>query len=158
MSSSSSSSPSSSSSYSPDSSMTKPLSIGAVQKLPPLKNVVWEDYPEGVADRSDSPEQSSLVLELHWVDPKVVGFTSTFLDGASISAFLGKYPILKSDTDERIIGVERWKMTDTICIGQSPSEGPFNFLYSCVFSNLHVVILFNDFTMGILQTLNVAPS
>ena len=40
-------------------------------------------------------------------------------------------------------------MTDTICMGQSPSEGSINFLYSCVFSkNLYTT---NNFRVESLR-------
>jgi len=89
----------------------------------------------------------------------VLGFTSTFLDETSISDFLGRIPILKLDVGLGILTVEPYGPTDIVCMGQfSSSEGPFLFLYSCLFSDLHVFLPFDDFTMGVLQTLNVAPS
>ena len=162
MSSSSSSSASSSffssSSSSFDSSTIEPLSVGAVQTLSPLENVVRGDDPEGVSDRLDSPEQSSPLSGLEWVNRKFIAFTFSFLDWASISTFLGRYPILKSDACDGILAVEHCRPTDTICMGRSSSEGHFFFLYSCLFSDLHISLLFDDFTMDVLQALNMAPS
>jgi len=95
---------------------------------------------------------------LDWVDPKVTGFTSVFTDVASISSFIGKHSILKSKANDGILVVDYCRPTDTICMGRSPSKGPFFFIYSCLFSDLHVALPCDDFMTGVLQTLNVAPS
>ena len=152
----SSSSPSSSSSSSSSgSSTTEPLSVGVIQMFPPVEEFVRADEPEGAADRLDSLEQSSHLLGLDWVDPKVIGFTFVYLDGPSISSVIGNHRILKSDASNSILAIDYCQ--PTICMDRSPLEGPFFFLYSCLFSDLHVAFPFDDFTMDVLQTLNVAP-
>ena len=99
--------PSSSSSLSSflDSSMIEPLSVGVIQSLYHLEYVVQEDDPKGATDRLGSPEQSSPVLELDWVEPKVVEYTSTFLSESSVFSFLERVSILKSDVDDGILSV-----------------------------------------------------
>jgi len=81
-----------------------------------------------------------------------------FRDSSSISAFVDKYNLLKSDVDENILAIDYSHLTDTIFIGRSPSEAPFFFLYSFLFSDLHVALPFGDFIMGVLRELNIAPS
>ena len=147
----------SSSSSSSGSSATEPLSVGAIQILPPME-VIRVDDPECPINRSDPSEQSSHLLGLDWVDPKVTGFTFVYLDEASISSFIGKYPILKSNANDGILAVDYYRSTDTICMGWSPSKGFFFFVYYYLFFYLHVAFPFDDFTMGVFQTLNVAPS
>jgi len=115
------------------------------------------DDPEGV-DRSDPLEDSFHLSGLDWVDPRVTRFASVFLDEPSISFFIGKNTILKSDVSDGILAIEYCRPTDTICMGWSPSEGPFFFVYAFLFFDMHVTPTFDDFTMGVLQTLNVAPS
>jgi len=119
---------------------------------------VRADDPKGVADRSNPIKESSHLLGLDWVDPKVTEFTFVFLDGPSISFFIGKHTILKSDASDGILAIDYYRPIDTICIGRSSSEGIFFFVYSCLFSDLHVALPFDDFTKGVLRTLNVAPS
>ena len=92
------------------------LAVRAIQILLPLENVVSGEDPKGAADRSDPPKQSSPLLGLDLVDPKMTGFTSTFLDGASISSFLRKYPILTSDAIDGILVIDHYRSTDTICM------------------------------------------
>jgi len=113
---------------------------------------------EGVVDRSNTFEESSHLLGLDWVDPRVTGFAFVDLDGLSISSFIGKYTILKPDASDGILAIDYCGTTDTICMGRSPLEGPFFFVYACLFSDLHVTLPLDDFTMGLLWTLYVAPS
>ena len=158
MSSLSSSSLSSSSPSSFGSSTIEPLSVRAIQTLAPVEDVVWVDDPEGVVNWSYALEQSSHLLELDWVDPEVTGFASIFLDEPFVSSFIEKYTIMKPDASDGILTVDYCQPTDTICMGWSPLEGPFFFVYSCLFSDLHIALPLDDFTMGVLRTLNVAHS
>jgi len=88
----------------------------------------------------------------------VIGFYLFFFGRNFHFHFLKEVPILKSDASDGILAVEHCRPTDTICMDQSSSEGPFFFLNSCLFFDLHVALPFNNFTMGVLQALNVAPS
>ena len=56
--------PSSSSSSLSNSSMTEPLSVGAIQVLHPVESIFRGDNPKGATNRSSSPEQSSPLLGL----------------------------------------------------------------------------------------------
>jgi len=156
-SSSSSSSPSSSSS-SFASFTTEPLSVGAIQTLPPLEGSVRANDSDVASDWSASPEGSSHCFGFDWVDPKVIEFISIYRDSSSLDAFMDKHLLLKSDAFDNIFALDYCRSTDTICMGRSSPDGSFFFIYSCQFSNLHVVLPFDDFTMGVLRTLNVAPS
>ena len=65
---------------------------------------------------------------------------------------------MKSDVGYGIMTIQPYQPINTICMGRSPFERPFFFLYSCLFSNLHTSLPFDNFTMSVLQALNVAPS
>ena len=84
--------------------------------------------------------------------------TSVFSIKASIFEYLGRVPVLKGDAHFDILTVEPCELTNTLCLGRSLFERPFFFMYSCLFSNSHVSLPFDNFTMGVLQELNVAPS
>jgi len=71
---------------------------------------------------------------------------------------MDKYHLLKLDASYSIFAIYYCQSTHTICMGRSSFDGPFFFVYSCLFSGLHVALPFDDFTMSVLQTLNVAPS
>ena len=45
-----------------------------------------------------------------------------------------------------------------MCLGQSGTVPPFFYMYACFFSNLYVSLPINEFTMGVFQALNVAPT
>ena len=64
----------------------------------------------------------------------------------------------KPDYPEDILAIDYCRPTNTIFMGRASSKGPFFFVYSCLLSDLHLALRFDDFTMGVLQSLNVAPS
>jgi len=49
-------------------------------------------------------------------------------------------------------------VTDRVCHGQENAPVDFFFVYSTLFANLNVTLPFDNFTMGVLHTLNVAPT
>jgi len=63
---------------------------------------------------------------------------------------------LKADASLSFFRVESCLPTETICLGRSPTELPFFYMYSCPFSELHVSLPFDNFMMGALKALNVA--
>ena len=123
-----------------------------------METSVRVDDPEGAVDWSDPAEESSHHSGFDWVYYKVTGFTFLNQDTLSISAFVNNHNVLIPDTDDGILAINYFYPTDTICIGRSSSETHFFFIYSCLFSDLHVALPFDDFTMGVLRALNVAPS
>jgi len=126
--------------------------------LPPVETLVRVNDPEGTVERSDLVEESSHHLGFDWVDPKMTRFTFVFRDSSSISFFVDKYNILKSDANDGILAIDYCHLANTICIARSPLEILFFFVYSCLFLGLHVAFPFDDFIMWVLWALNVAPS
>jgi len=57
-----------------------------------------------------------------------------------------------------IVSLERVSAIDRVCHGQEGATEKFFFMYMCHFSQLHVRLPFDDFTMGVLRALNVAPT
>ena len=45
---------------------------------------------------------------------------------------------------------------DRVCHGRENAPQYFFFVYNTFFSNLHITLPFDDFTMGVLRILNVA--
>ena len=85
-------------------------------------------------------------------------FISIYRDSSSIGSFTDNHNLLKSDVADDILAIDYCRLTDTICMGRASSDGLFFFVYSGLFSDLHVALPFDDFTMGVLWALNVAPS
>jgi len=48
--------------------------------------------------------------------------------------------------------------TNRVCHGRENAPQNFFFVYSTFFVDLHVTLPFDDFTMGVLRILNVAPT
>ncbi|QCD94286.1 hypothetical protein DEO72_LG5g2369 [Vigna unguiculata] len=57
-----------------------------------------------------------------------------------------------------IVSLERVSAIDRVCHGQEGATEKFFYMYMCHFSQLHIRLPFDDFTMGVLRALNVAPT
>ena len=67
--------------------------------------------------------------------------------------------MLKLDASNSILVINYCRLTDIIYMGRSSSNGLFLFIYLFLHVfNLHVTLPFDNFTMCVLQTLNIAPS
>jgi len=110
------------------------------------------------ADRAGPAEESSHCSRFEWVDPKVTEFIIVYRDSSSIGSFMDNHNMLQLDAAQDILVIDFCRSTDTICMGRSTSGGPFFFIYSSLFYDLHVALSFDHFTMGVLQALNFAPS
>jgi len=76
--------------------------VNAVDRLdsPPVNVVDRPDsLPADVIDRPDSPPTAIPLVDLSWVDPKVVEFSSAYDTKKSVAKFLAKYPVLKVGED-----------------------------------------------------------
>jgi len=93
-----------------------------------------------------------------WVDPRVKLPLSRFSKSATIVDFRKKYDILADTVDDRSISVERAMSGDSVCHGRKGHSHDFFYMYSTLVSDLHVRLPFDDFTMGVLRVLNVAPT
>ena len=60
-------------------------------------------------------------------------------------------------TEEGMVSIEKCSVIDCVCHGREGSESDFFFMYGCFFTDAHVRLPFDEFTMGVLRILNVAP-
>ena len=125
---------------------------------PPQVEVFRGDDPAGAVDRSDDPPSAIPLVDLSWVDPKVVEISSNYRIVASVTKFLAKHPILKVDEYSSYFSVLPCGATESVSLGRSGTNPPFFYMYACFFTDLHVSLPFDEFTMGVLQALNVAPT
>ena len=105
---------SSSSSTSSGSSRTDSLSVG-VAEVPLQVEVVRGDDPTNVVDRSDSPLLDVPLVDLSWVDFKVVGISSSYKAEASVSKFLDKCPVLKAGRHSSFFSVVPCSSIESVC-------------------------------------------
>jgi len=59
---------------------------------------------------------------------------------------------------EGALSIKRCLAIDNLCHGREGHETNFFFMYACLFTDSNVHIPFDEFTMGILRTLNVDPT
>ena len=117
----------------------------------PLEEEVRGDDPGSAYDRSNTPKQPHPYEGPSWVDPKVFGITFVFLTKTSISDFLKRVPVLKANAKESLLsfGPAFWLIQ---CTGNAHLLKPLFSLYTFVFfSDLHVSLPFDTFTMGVLH-------
>ena len=57
-----------------------------------------------------------------------------------------------------MVAIERVSVVEAVCHGHEGLEGDFFYMYVCMFTKLHVQLLLDEFTMGVLRLLNVAPT
>ena len=118
--------------------------------MPLQVEVVRGDDPANAVDRSGSPLQSIPLIDLRWVNRKVVGISSTFSTEAFVSKFLDKCPILKEGGRSSFFSIESCLSTESVCLGRPSTGPPFFYMYSFLFLDLHVSLPFDKFTMGVL--------
>ena len=92
------------------------------------------------------------------MDPKVTRITSVLTIESFVVDFGDRFQVLKADVTLSFFRVESCLSTETICLGRSLTESPFFYMYSCLFSDLHISLPFDNFMMGVLKALNVAPT
>jgi len=66
--------------------------------------------------------------------------------------------MLKRDVEVDIISLEQCIVTDNVSHGWKGASSKFLYVYNCLFSNTHVRLSFDEFTMSVLHTLNVAST
>jgi len=54
--------------------------------------------------------------------------------------------------------MEKCSVSDRVCYGREEGEPDFFFMYSAFFTDVHVRLPLDEFTMGVLRILNVAPT
>jgi len=75
-----------------------------------------------------------------------------------IKSYVTSVSILKRDVEVGIVSLERCIVTDNVSHGWEWVSPEFFYVYICLFSNTHVQLSFNEFTMSVLHTLIVAST
>ena len=69
---------------------------------------------------------------------------------ASVADFLNKVHVLKASARDSLLSFGSWSLDDRVYMERSSTEPPFFFMFSCLFSDLHVSFPFDTFTVGVL--------
>ena len=115
-------------------------------------SVAGSSLTRGASQASDGPSYD-------WVDPTVLRIPSKIKSSDKLDQFLSTHKkFLTPDCPADALYVDICDMTDRVCHGRENAPHDFFFVYSTLFSHLHVSLPFDDFTVSILRILNVAPT
>ncbi|QCD94350.1 hypothetical protein DEO72_LG5g2433 [Vigna unguiculata] len=130
-------------------------SSGVVTSGMPMEVVreVREDPPEEL-------EESNWLAkgDYGWVAADVRDQSSLFKWSRLLNSWLNCTPVISKGVSGNIVSLERVSVVDRVCHGQEGATEKFFYMYMCHFSQLHVRLPLDDFTMGVLRALNVAPT
>jgi len=131
------------------------MSSGVVTSGMPMEVVreVREDPPEEL-EESNWPVKGGY----GWAAADVRDQSSLFRWSRLLNSWLNCTPIISKGVNGDIVSLERVSAIDRVCHGQEGATERFFYMYMCHFSQLHVRLPLDDFTMGVLRALNVAPT
>ncbi|QCE14641.1 hypothetical protein DEO72_LG11g1644 [Vigna unguiculata] len=84
--------------------------------------------------------------------------SSLFWWSRLLNSWLNCTFVIAKGVSGSIVSLERVSAIDRVCHGQEGATNKFFYMYMCHFSQLHVRLLLDDFTMGVLRALDVAPA
>jgi len=84
--------------------------------------------------------------------------SSLFRWSRLLNSWLNCTPVIAKSVSGGIVSLERVSAIDRVCHGQEGATKKFFYMYMCHFSQLHVRLSLDDFTMGVLRALDVAPT
>ena len=113
---------------------------------------VREDPPEEIAERS-WPAKAGY----DWIAFDVRN-QSLFRWSKLLNSWLNCTPVIARDVKRDIVSLEQVSAVERVCHGQEGVADKFFYMYMCHFSQLHVRLSLDDFAMGVLRLLNVAPT
>jgi len=114
---------------------------------------IREDPPEEL-EESNWPTKGGYA----WVASDVRDQSSLFRWSRLLNSWLNCTPVISKGVSGDIVSLERVSAIDRVCHGQEGAAEKFFYMYMCHFSQLHIRLPFDDFTMGVLRALNVAPT
>ena len=93
-----------------------------------------------------------------WAATDIRDISSLFRWSRLLNSWLNCTPVISKGVSGDIVSLERVSVVDRVCHGQEGATEKFFYMYMCHFSQLHVRLPLDDFTMGVLRALNVAPT
>jgi len=74
-----------------------------------------------------------------------------------LKSWLNCTPIFEKGAQRDIVVPERVTTVECVCHNRDGAAEEFLYMYMCHFLQLHIRLPFDEFTMGVLRLLNVAP-
>jgi len=129
-------------------------SRGTVSGIPmETVRAVYEDPVEELAE-SNWPAKGGY----GWVAVDVRNQSSLSRWSRLLNSWLNCMPVIAKGVSGSIVSLERVSAIDRVCHGQEGATKKFFYMYMCHFSQLHVRLPLDDFTMGVLCALDAAPT
>ena len=94
----------------------------------------------------------------NWVNSKVREFFSRYRSANELRSFLSNSQIYYSDIGSDIISFWPVGNVDNVSHGRENDSNDFFYFYACFFRDLYIRLPLNDFQMGVLNFLNIAPT
>jgi len=107
---------------------------------------------------SGGASQLSDGLSYDWVDPTVLKIPTRLRDSDKLDQFLSENSFLAPGCPPGAILAYICGVTYRVCHGRENAPVDFFFVYNTFFAYLHITLPFDNFTMGVLRTLNIAPT
>ncbi|KOM50448.1 hypothetical protein LR48_Vigan08g127500 [Vigna angularis] len=152
---------------SPSSSLVAIIGTGARASLSgnSFDLLVDSDAPEEVAIHVDSTgawdgklRAWPTVPGYDWVPQEVRQISSSFHHRQPFRDLIGHISLVKAAVDARHFKLAICQMTERVCHDRGNYPTDFFYVYATMFKDLKVLLPFSDFQMGVLRTLNVAPT
>ena len=131
---------------------TSPMAV--VDKIPmEMVTEVREDPHEEIVESNWLAKVS-----YEWIATNVHNQSSLFQWSRLLNSWLNCTPIIAKGVDCGIVSLEQVSAIERVCHSQEGATDKFFYMYMCHFSQLQVRLPLDDFTMGVLRELNVAPT
>ena len=128
--------------------------LGGEWRIPmEMTTKIREDPPKELAE-SNWPVKAGY----GWVAEDVRTQYSFFRWSRLLKSWLNCIPIFERGARKDIVALERVSVVGCVCYGQEGATEKFFYMYMCHFLQLYVRLTFDNFIMGVLRLLNVAPT
>ncbi|QCE03630.1 hypothetical protein DEO72_LG8g1655 [Vigna unguiculata] len=112
------------------------------------------EYPPKELAKSNWPTKAGY----EWVAMDVRTQYSIFWWLQLLKMWLNCTPIFEKGARRDIVASKRVSAVECVCHGREGVDEEFFYMYMCHFSQLHIRLSFDEFTMGVLRLLNIAPT
>jgi len=112
----------------------------------------------GPSGEVDLISRSPRLAGYDWVDPRIIKQIIQFRGSSSVDEFISRVLMLKSDSPTDVVTADSCSLSESGYHGREEANQDFIYIYTCLFTNLHNSLSFDEITMGVLRILNVAPT
>jgi len=93
-----------------------------------------------------------------WASSQVTHHFSKYRCSYMVDSFVSNVAMLFNCASKGDLTIERCIAIDNVCYGREGHRTYFFYMYACLFTDSHVRLPFDKFTMDVLRILNVAPT